>query len=88
MKWWVLSGLIAFCGSAGASAREGFLENPGLLADYNAELRGGDGRLDVARHDRAPDATPCGYLFLSHMAPGDGLGRSQAVSAGGAGGGH
>ena len=47
MKWWVLSGLIAFCGSAGASAREGFLENPGLLADYNAELRGGDGRLDV-----------------------------------------
>ncbi len=47
MKWWVLSGLIAFCGSAGASARAGFLENPGLLADYNAELRGGDGRLDV-----------------------------------------
>lgn len=47
--WWMLLGLIAFSGTAEAGPREGFLEEPGLLADYNAELRRADGRLDVER---------------------------------------
>ena len=49
MTWWMLCCLIAFSGTVEAYAQGDFLEKPGLLADYNAELRRGDGRLDVER---------------------------------------
>ena len=49
MKWRFLWGLIVFLATTEALARDSFLENARLLADYNAELRRGDGRLDVER---------------------------------------
>lgn len=40
--------IAVFCQAAESPAEDGgFLASPGLLADYNAELRGVDGRLDV-----------------------------------------
>ena len=49
MLWWMLWGLIPFSGPADAYARGDFLDKPGLLADYNAEIRSENGRLDVER---------------------------------------
>ncbi|MDE2998999.1 MAG: hypothetical protein OXU79_07975 [Gemmatimonadota bacterium] len=49
MKRWMLWVLISVSGLAGAYARGSFLDEPGLLADYDAEIRSEDGRLDVER---------------------------------------